>query len=292
MFGILNINKPEGLTSFDVVARLRKILNIKQIGHAGTLDPMAKGVLPVCVGSAARLIEYFESGKTYRASMILGVTTDTYDLEGKEILRQKANLDRSKLLSVCEKYIGEIIQTPPMHSAVHYKGKRLYEYARQNIKIDDIPERKVMINSLEIKSVDENSPNPVVVFDVDCSGGTYIRSLINDIGNDLGCGAVMSELTRLRSGAFYIEESLSLEEVEERCENGSLELINPVDKINFDEYTLSEEEKRKVSHGQYLKSGLFDDGIYLKLVYNNSLTAIAKVYGEKIVPQKVFSDEI
>ena len=291
MFGILNINKPEGLTSFDVVARLRKILNIKQIGHAGTLDPMAKGVLPVCVGSAARLIEYFESGKTYRASMILGVTTDTYDLEGKEILRQEANLDRSKLLSVCEKYIGEIIQTPPMHSAVHYKGKRLYEYARQNIKIDDIPERKVMINSLEIKSVDENLPNPVVVFDVDCSGGTYIRSLINDIGNDLGCGAVMSELTRLRSGAFYIEESLSLEEVETRCKDSSLEFINPVDKINFEEYTLSEEEKNKIMHGQYLKRGLFNDGIFLKLVYNNSLAAIAKVYGEKIVPQKVFSDE-
>ena len=291
MFGILNINKPSGLTSFDVVKRLRKILNVKQIGHAGTLDPIARGVLPICIGSATRLIEYFENGKKYRASMILGIISDTYDLEGKEILRQKVCFDKCKFMSICKSYIGEIIQTPPMYSAIHYKGKRLYEYARQNIKIVDLPKRSVVINSFEIISIDDNLPNPVIVFDVDCSSGTYIRTLINDIGNDFGCGAIMNDLIRLRSGTFYIEESLSLEEVEEYYKNDSLKLINPIDKINFVEYILSEEEKKKIMYGQYIKNSMFNEGLYLKLVYNNCLVGIAKISEGKIIPQKVFYNE-
>ena len=290
MFGILNINKPRGLTSFDVIARLRKILNVKQIGHTGTLDPMAQGVLPVCIGPATRLIEYFESGKTYRVSMVLGVTTNTYDLEGEEILRQNAIFDEDKFLSVCKNYTGEIVQVPPMYSAVHYKGKRLYEYARKNIKVEDIPTRNVVINSITIKSVDKHLYNPVIIFDVDCSGGTYIRSLVNDLGTDLGCGAVMSGLIRLRSGSFNIEESLSLEEVEEYYKNGTLQLINPADKIHFAEYSLSKEEKTKFIQGQYIKNSLFDEGVYLKIVYEKSLVGIAKVYNQKIIPQKVFSN--
>lgn len=288
LFGILNINKPKGLTSFDVVARLRKILKIKQIGHSGTLDPLAQGVLPVCVGNATRLIEYFESKKTYRASMLLGVTSDTYDLEGTELSRCEVVLNEAKLREVMNRYLGEITQTPPIYSAVHLNGKRLYEYARQNIEVKDIPTRKVVINSLEIKEIKTDSSNPVVVFDVECSGGTYIRSLISDIGKDLGCGALMSDLVRLKACGFDIQDSLTLEEVQKSFQNGSLQFVDPCDGVLLKTYSLDKESAQKVIYGQSLCNKDFDEGQMLKLVYNKRFAGIAKVSDNRVLPKKVF----
>lgn len=289
MFGILNINKPKGLTSFDVVARLRKILKIKQIGHMGTLDPIAQGVLPICVGNATRLIEFFPTGKKYRASMMLGVETDSYDLEGEELSRQQVILDREKLESVIKNYIGEIEQTPPVFSAVHHNGKRLYEYARQKIEVSDIPKRKVLIKSVEIKDfINVNAVNPIVVFDVECSSGTYIRSLIHDIGLDMSCGAVMSDLIRLKSGDFSIEDSLTLEEVESLNSSGELILINPVNKIPFESLELSDETYFKIKNGQSLDNEKYTNKTMLKLLYSGNLAAIAEACEGKIFPRKVF----
>ncbi len=291
MFGILNINKPKGLTSFDVVARLRKILKIKQIGHMGTLDPIAQGVLPICVGNATRLIEFFPTGKKYRAFMMLGVETDSYDLEGEELSRQQVILDREKLDGVIKNYVGEIEQTPPVFSAVHHNGKRLYEYARQKIEVSDIPKRKILIKSVEIKDfVDVNEANPIVVFDVECSSGTYIRSLIHDIGLDMSCGAVMSDLIRLKSGDFSIEDSLTLEEVESLNSSGELNFINPVDKIPFEAFELSDETYLKIKNGQSLNNEKYTDKTMLKLLYSGNLAAIAEAREGKILPKKVFQN--
>jgi len=152
-FGIINVNKPKGFTSHDVVAKLRKILRIKQIGHTGTLDPMATGVLPVCVGKATKIIQYLESSKAYRAFIKLGIKTDTYDMEGQILEKNPVILDIEGIKKYLESFRGEIIQTPPIYSAIHYKGKRLYEYARKNIEVTDIPTRKVTINSIELVEV-------------------------------------------------------------------------------------------------------------------------------------------
>jgi tRNA pseudouridine55 synthase len=293
-FGILNVNKPKGLTSHDVVSKLRKILNMKQIGHTGTLDPMATGVLPIATGKATKLIQYLEETKAYRAFIKLGIRTDTYDMEGQILETNSVTLDLEKIKSVLDKFKGDITQTPPMYSAVHYKGKRLYEYARANIKIEDIPVRQVHISSIELKQIlDESSENPVLVVDIDCSSGTYIRSIASDLGDNLGYGAILSDLIRTKSGKLTIDTSHTLDEIEKYYKNDKINdlLINPICILNLECCKIEKNHLEKIQKGQSIEniglSGLSEDK-RIQLLYEDKLVAIAKIKDNRIFPVNVF----
>ncbi|RCX11407.1 tRNA pseudouridine synthase B [Anaerobacterium chartisolvens] len=219
MNGILNVIKPPGMTSFDVVAYLRGILKIKKIGHTGTLDPDAAGVLPICVGKATRAIEYIiEKDKRYRAELTLGIETDTQDSSGRVVSVSEAVAGADEIERVMKDYVGKYSQLPPMYSAVKVDGRKLYELARKGITVERKP-REVEIYSIEIIKMSENGR---VLFDVDCSKGTYIRTLCSDIGRDLGCGGHMSFLIRTRAGSFDIGSALTLEEAASMAEKGEI----------------------------------------------------------------------
>ncbi|MCR5469058.1 MAG: tRNA pseudouridine(55) synthase TruB [Lachnospiraceae bacterium] len=219
MDGIINIYKEKGYTSFDVVAKLRGILKTKKIGHTGTLDPDAEGVLPVCVGRATRVCDLLtDRDKTYRAVMRLGVTTDTLDMTGNVLKTSDVNLSVSDIKNVVEEFIGNISQIPPMYSAIKVDGQRLYDLARKGVEVERKP-RQVTIHAIEIIDIDL----PLVTFEVDCSKGTYIRTLCNDIGEKLGCGGAMESLIRLKAAGFEIKDAMTLEEVEKKRDDGTLE---------------------------------------------------------------------
>lgn len=236
MNGILLLIKPTNMTSFDVVAWLRKITGIKKIGHAGTLDPAACGLLPVCIGKATRTLAWFsEFDKVYRVEMVLGITTDTYDKEGYILKENPVKIDNSLIESVISEFTGKIEQTPPMYSAVRVKGKRLYELARKGIEIER-KARMVTISHIDILDIKNEGPHPVVRFDVKCSKGTYMRSLCNDIGLKLGCGAYMSFLIRTRVGPFALSDAATLEETEKRFKEGDIETLIHAPDIVFNGY--------------------------------------------------------
>ena len=288
MFGFLNINKPEGMTSHDVVAALRRALKIKQIGHTGTLDPMAAGVLPVAVGKASRLIEYLEENKGYIAELEFGKVSDTFDTDGAVKIYSDQKVTRQDVEKALENFRGKIEQIPPAHSAVHYKGKRLYELARQGIIPDDIPKRTVFITKLELIEFDEIKQTARL--DIECSKGTYIRSIVNDLGLTLGTGAVMSGLVRTKSGMFKIDTAIPLAAITD-IQEAEKYLLNPVEVLSYKSYELSEFEYQKIIHGQSLvtKSD-FEDEEYICLTFDNDLCAIAQ-YDEnskKLVTKKVF----
>jgi tRNA pseudouridine55 synthase len=221
MNGIINVLKPPGMTSFDVVAYLRGILKTKKIGHTGTLDPNATGVLPVCIGSATKAVQYLTKwDKYYRAEAILGVETNTGDSDGRIISRSEVNVPDEQIISTLSSFAGEYLQLPPMYSAVKVKGKKLYEYARKGIDVDRKP-RRVMIHKIKVAAINRRD-DIRVLFDVECSKGTYIRTLCEDIGKRLVCGAHMSFLLRKRTGPFDISTSLTLEVIKDMAENGTL----------------------------------------------------------------------
>jgi len=224
--GVINVRKEKGYTSHDVVAILRKLTRAKT-GHTGTLDPDATGVLPICTGRATKLAEYFASeDKTYFAEIIFGITTDTGDISGEILTRRTAECDFEKIKAAAEAFKGEYFQTPPMYSAIKIGGKKLYELARKGQTIER-PSRLVKILSINVTSHNEK-----FFIETTCSKGTYIRSLCADIGEALGCGATMGELTRTRSGIFSIENSHTLAEIKSMAEDNRLhELILPVDKV-------------------------------------------------------------
>lgn len=287
MFGFININKPEGITSHDVVAKLRRITKIKQIGHTGTLDPMAKGVLPVAIGKASRLIEYLEENKGYIAKLQLGKVSDSYDTEGAVKEYSDKKISKAEFANVLTNFRGRIEQIPPVYSAVHYNGKRLYELARKGILPDDIPKRTVFINKLELLQYNEEEQTAEI--EVECSKGTYIRSLINDIGLTLGCGAVMSGLTRTKSGLFTIDTAVPLDALVDK-EDIEKHLINPIEVLSYKSYLLTEFEYQKIKHGQSIDAGNTDNSDYFCLVYKNELCAIAQKdeTTNKLLTKKVF----
>ncbi len=207
--GIINVLKPPGMTSHDVVIWLRTTLNVKKIGHGGTLDPYAAGVLPIFIGRATKAVQFFErDDKQYVAELLFGVTTETGDAQGAVTVYEKVCIDRIMLTETLNKFIGKIEQIPPMYSAVHHKGKRLYELARRGITVDRKP-RTVDIKSIELLDVQECK----AIIRVNCSKGTYIRTLCEDIGKIMGCGACLSSLVRTMSGHFHIDDSLTIEEI-------------------------------------------------------------------------------
>ncbi len=293
LFGFLNVNKPKGITSHDVVARLRKVCKIKQIGHTGTLDPMAEGVLPVAIGKASRLIEFLQERKSYIAAMQFGKISDTYDTDGEVSFFSDIKVTENQVQEVIKNFLGEIEQIPPAYSAVHYNGKRLYELARQGIIPDDIPRRKVFIEKINLVFFDYEKQEAKIV--VTCSKGTYIRSIVNDMGQALGCGAVMSGLVRTESGPFFIEKSIPLDDLSDY--NAVLNnLINPIDVLSYSCYQLSNCEYQKVMHGQSLEVDEIFGSDFVSLVYQGRLCAISKqdvshqsgVDGNVLVVKKVF----
>lgn len=287
MFGFLNINKPKGMTSHDVVAMLRRALKIKQIGHTGTLDPMATGVLPVAIGKASRLIEYLQENKGYIADVQFGKVSDTFDTEGavKDYSNKKAAKEQIK--EALNNFRGKIEQIPPAHSAVHYKGKRLYELARQGIIPDDIPKRTVFVTKLELVEFDEESQSAKL--EIHCSKGTYIRSIINDLGLTIGTGAVMSGLVRTKSGLFELENAISPDCITDKAEAEKY-LINPIEVLSYKCYELTEIEYKKIQHGQSIATDDFEDNEYVCLTFNNELCAISQKQenSNTLVTKKVF----
>ncbi len=287
MFGFLNINKPEGITSHDVISKLRRASKIKQIGHTGTLDPLAQGVLPVAIGKATRLIEFLNENKGYIATVLFGKISDTYDIEGNIETFSNKKVTEEELFDVLSNFNGKIEQIPPAYSAVHYKGKRLYELARQGIIPDDIPKRTVFISKLKL--LEFNSESNTAKLEIECSKGTYIRTIVNDIGMMLGCGALMSALTRTKSGMFEIENSVPLDMFQDISDIEKY-LINPVEVLSYMSYKLSEFEYQKIKHGQSLETEIVDDSEYIILVYENKLCAIARKDSDnnQLVMKKVF----
>ncbi|AYF54813.1 tRNA pseudouridine synthase B [Clostridium sp. K25] len=207
MDGILNIYKPIGITSFDVVRQIKKVTGIKKIGHTGTLDPLATGVLPICIGKGTKIVDYLmKDFKVYKAELKLGVITDTYDREGKELSIKDVNVSKKEIIDKINSFKGNILQVPPMYSALKVNGKRLYELAREGKEVERVA-RPVTIYDIEILDISI----PYIKFMVKCSKGTYIRSLCYDIGDNLGCGGAMWNLERVQSGSFNKDNSITLE---------------------------------------------------------------------------------
>lgn len=226
--GIINVYKERGFTSHDVVAKLRGILRQKKIGHTGTLDPEAEGVLPVCLGSATKVCELLtDKEKTYRAVLLLGVTTDTQDATGTVLKETPVACEQEAVRDCIASFVGEQDQVPPMYSALKVNGKKLYELARQGIEVER-KARRITIRRIEICKIDL----PRITMEVTCSKGTYIRTLCHDIGAALGCGGCMESLLRTQVGPFYLEESVRLGEIEQLRDAGQLsEVIQPIDSV-------------------------------------------------------------
>ena len=261
--GIINVYKEKGFTSFDVVAKLRGILKQKKIGHTGTLDPMAEGVLLVCLGKATRLVDLLTEGdKIYRAKMQLGIETDTEDITGTPVKQSDAEvvaaITPSEVEAAIRSFEGEYDQIPPMYSALKKDGKKLYEYARAGVTVELEP-RRVQIYSISDLILEEDGSYS---FDVHCSKGTYIRSLVRDIGRKLGCCAVLTELLRKAVHGFYMQDSRTLAEIEARQQEGSLQdLILPIDALltEYHAYSVLEAGKKYLTNGNKLSPRLFEN---------------------------------
>lgn len=282
MFGFLNIYKPCGKTSHDVVSYLRRITNIKQIGHTGTLDPFAEGVLPVCIGKATRLIEYLNDDKAYIGTVRFGKSTTTYDVEGEAVNYSDKFVTLEQTEKALENFTGDIEQLPPIYSAIKVKGKKLYEYARKGEQVEITP-RKVNIRRLEILKFDEG--NRVLELYIECSKGTYIRSIANDLGEFLGVYGYLEKLVRVKAGDFEIKDSVKLDEITTQ-QDVSKYLIYPLQKLNYPTYELSDAEKEKVSHGMALDINM-PEGIVI-LTSKNTLAAVAKSENRRLQCLKVF----
>ena len=249
MDGIFNINKPTGMTSHDVVAIIRRLLQQKRVGHAGTLDPAAGGVLPICVGQATRVAEYLsESGKAYQAEIVFGVATDTYDAEGAVIATASpANVTLASIEEALQHFLGPQMQVPPRYSAIKIQGQPAYKRARAGEEITLEP-RPIVIYSLEVIGW----VPPRLALAIECSKGTYIRSLAHDLGMQLGCYAYLDALVRVRSGPFTLSESITLEQLAAAIEtNTAQRCLHPVDKAleQYPAIMLDAETSERVKHG-------------------------------------------
>lgn len=278
--GIVIINKPQGFTSHDVVNVVRKILGTRKVGHTGTLDPNAEGVLPVCVGKSTKACDMLTfSDKEYIAEVKLGITTDTHDIWGQTTSSQTVSVDEAQIRDAVSHFVGEIEQVPPMYSAIKQNGKKLYELAREGITLKLAP-RKVTIYSCDVSDITGDS----FKIRVKCSKGTYIRSLCRDIGNYLGCGAVMTSLVRTASSVFNIDDSLTLDELKLRAEkNGPHSVLMCVDNVfmQYKAITVNAKLEKRLLNGAYSRVN-YEFGTYR--IYNSeeNFVGIAEVMqGEK-----------
>ena len=261
--GILNIDKPQGITSHDVVDIVRKIFPGIKVGHTGTLDPIATGVLPICIGKATKLSdELLSENKVYKVKMLLGVETDTYDITGKIVFANTLNEDEIYIKERIKRFIGKISQIPPIYSAIKIKGKKAYEYARNGENVSLKPREIEIFN---IDDIDVNLRKRQVSFVVSCTKGTYIRSLVHDIGIKLGCGATMIELKRLKTGDFDINDSIDLYEFL------NLEYLDMLDKIVSIEELYKDSKKINLKDKDYDK---FLNGIAIKTDVPNGIVRV------------------
>ena len=284
MFGFLNIYKPKGKTSHDVVAILRRITKVKQIGHTGTLDPFAEGVLPICIGKATRLIEYLKDDKAYIGTVQLGKSTTTYDLEGEVVEISDKTPSLEEIEDELNNFRGDIEQLPPIFSAIKVKGKKLYEYARKGEEVEIQP-RSVNISELELLNYDKE--NRTLELYIKCSKGTYIRSIAHDLGKNLNCFGHLIKLVRVKAGDFLVENAIKLDELSS-IEEVEKHLIYPLEKLDYQTYELNEKELELVSHGmQIWGQNLLEEGIVI-LTHNSKLVAVAEANENKIKCLKVF----
>lgn len=300
MDGILNINKPTGMTSHDVVAKVRKLLKQKRVGHAGTLDPAASGVLPICVGQATRVAEYLsESGKAYQATIVFGTVTDTYDSEGA-ILRTAStdDLTLSKIETLLPAFLGEQMQVPPRYSAIKLQGQPAYKRTRAGEDIA-MEARPITIYKLDIINWQCPQP-PALTLAIECSKGTYIRSLAYDLGEQAGCGAYLGGLVRTRSGPFTLSESVTLEQLAEAVAQGTIEqFLHLADKAiqQYPALVLDEATSERVRHGNVFQlegqpaNALHEQSLARVYDHRGQFLAIAEWNVEQRVwqPTKVFS---
>lgn len=291
--GILNLNKPGGRTSFSMVSWLRRITGEKRIGHAGTLDPIATGVLPVCFGQATRVVQFIVgTSKTYLAEIELGTATDTFDREGKIIQRDNPdNITPDLIRQSLASFEGTIEQVPPAYSALKHRGSRAYELARAGMPVIPKP-RWVEITSLELI----DCQLPTITVKVECSKGTYVRSLAHDLGQYLGCGAHLKNLTRLRCGPFFIEEALAPHQIEDAVQQGTFEeLLSPVDSplLHWKAVVVSGSRELAIRNGASLPLGEADvpSGKYCRAYdLQGHFIALLRFIPEKRLwhPEKVF----
>lgn len=282
--GMINVYKEAGFTSHDVVAKLRGIVKQKKIGHTGTLDPDATGVLPVCFGNATKLCDMLtDKSKEYEACMLLGVTTDTQDISGTVLEQKSVNVSKEDAEKAIMSFIGEYDQIPPMYSAIKINGKKLYELARQGKEVERQP-RKVEILNIEIISMEL----PEIKFRVGCSKGTYIRTLCADIGEKLGCGAVMKSLERIRVGNFKVEDALKLSQIEELVAEKRLEeyIVEP-DSVftEYEKVVVKPESDRALLNGNKLYANQLE--LYIDKSWADSDKI--RVYNSKGVFQAVYN---
>jgi len=287
MNGILIINKPLGYTSRDIVNTICKEFHTKKVGHTGTLDPNASGVLIICLGKALKIIELMDDDdKEYIAEVILGIETDTLDLDKNATIlrREKVDIDNETIKNTINSFKGKYMQTVPKYSAVKVNGKKLYEYARNNISVD-LPKKEVNIKDIQI--LDEiKKENDKISFKIKCtvSKGTYIRSLIRDIGDKLNVPAVMKSLVRTRIGNFTITDSYTLDDIK----NNNYELISILDTFpNIPRITVDNKLAKMVSNGRVLDK-LFNNDLAFILDNNNNLLALYKNIDNKSRPYKMF----
>ena len=282
MFGFLNVYKPKGKTSHDVVAILRRVTKIKQIGHTGTLDPFAEGVLPICIGKATRLIEYLKDDKAYIGTVKLGSSTTTYDTEGEGVKFSDKVVSEQDIEECLKSFRGEIEQFPPIYSAIKVNGKKLYEYARKGEDVEIKP-RKVVIHKLDMVSFSPETRELELY--IECSKGTYIRSIANDLGEKLGTYGHLIKLIRVKAGHFRIENSVRLEEIdtEEKVKN---KLIEPLDYLDYPQYEIGEVELVRISNGNSIQVPL-QDGLVI-LTTKNKVAAVAEVENSTAKCKKVF----
>ncbi|MBR5554678.1 tRNA pseudouridine(55) synthase TruB [bacterium] len=285
LFGFLNVYKPKGMTSHDVVSRMRRITKIKQIGHTGTLDPFAEGVLPICIGKSTRLIEYLADDKEYLATVKFGVTTDSYDLDGTIVKTSDVKITEDDVLNALPQFRGEISQLPPIYSAIKVKGKKLYEYARAGEEVK-IEARQVFIEKLELVRFSETEQVAEVL--VKCSKGTYIRSIAHDLGEVLGCGAHLVKLIRTQAGRFFINNSTNLEEFQGK-DVVNMKLINPIEMLDYPKVLVNEDELIKIKNGVAIenKNGIKVNEVVI-LINNDIIRAVGVADNKKILIKKVF----
>ena len=296
MTGIICLDKPRDMTSFMAVKRASRLLGVKKAGHTGTLDPMATGVLVIMLGHSTRFIELLpEHKKSYTARVKLGITTDTLDITGEVLSEKPVNVTKEQLLSVADNFKGEILQTPPMYSALKKDGERLYDLARKGIEIER-EQRKITIEKLEIYDFD----GVEFSMDVTCSAGTYIRSLCDDIGNTLQCGAVMTDLRRTSANGFSIEKSVTLEELEQLVsENKAETVITSVETalMSYPEIVVSNPQANRFHNGGALDyarlHGDYPAGIYRVYSPDRKLLGLGEIKEEKsdLTVRRVLIDE-
>ena len=287
MDNIIVINKDKDYTSRDVVNVIGKIFNTKKVGHTGTLDPLATGVLIVCMNKALKVVDLITaSDKEYIAKVVLGIDTDTLDITGNIINERKTNVNVDMVKSVLNSFIGKSIQEVPKYSAVKVNGKKLYEYARNGIDVE-LPKREIQIFDIElISDIDIVDGHQEFSFKVKVSKGTYIRSLIRDIGVKLGCFACMKELTRTKQGKFSIDESYTLNDIK----NGNYKLLNIKDVIDIEKVVVSDNMLFKIKNGMILDKFFISDKALI-LDNNGNEIGIYKIYdkdSKKVKPDKIF----